>query len=352
MRTLCIGRICFLFASISALFSPSLVSAHEVYVLPADVVARAITTPSFSLWDTLRSDMHLFVLWALIATSVVLLVFFVSISRSLERALNPLLEKLPTYAPVVSRITIGLSFIAAAYYGALFGPELPLMETFGAVTPVITGLIAIIGLAITIGIYARVAALIMLVLFGIEIWTHGTYMLTYSNYLGELLLLALLGAHRLAVHHHAHDLKRSPRWFIALKAQLVPHAFLILRVGFGISLLYASLYAKVIHNNLALAVTEAYPNIVTFFGFEPHFLILGAAIIEITLGIFFILGIEIRFTSLFVLFWLSVSLWYFGESVWPHIILIGIPIAFICYGYDKYSLEGYFFKRKHHRPIL
>ena len=341
-----------MFASISALFSPLRAYAHEVYVLPADVVARAIATPSFSLWDTLRNDMHLFVLWAIIATSVVLLVFFVSISRSLERALNPLLEKLPTYAPVVSRITIGLSFMAAAYYGALFGPELPLMETFGPLTPVITGLIAIIGLAITIGVYARMAALIMLVLFGIEIWTHGTYMLAYSNYLGELLLLTLLGAHRLAVHHHAHDLKRSPRWFIALKAQLVPHAFLILRVGFGISLLYASLYAKVIHNNLALAVTEAYPNIVTFFGFEPHFLILGAAIIEMVLGVFFILGIEIRFTSLFVLFWLSVSLWYFGESVWPHIILIGIPITFICYGYDKYSLEGYFFKQKHHRPIL
>ncbi len=79
---------------------------------------------------------------------------------------------------------------------------------------------------------------------------------------------------------------------------------------------------------------------------------LGAAIIELLIGTFFILGIEIRFTALFVLFWLSLSLSYFGEAVWPHIVLIGIPVAFIFYGYDKYSLEGRFFKRRGREPVL
>jgi len=125
-----------------------------------------------------------------------------------------------------------------------------------------------------------------------------------------------------------------------------------MRVAFGVSLIYASVYAKIMHNNLALAVTAHYPGMVAFFGFEPHFLVLGAAIIEIVLGLFFILGIEIRFTSLFILFWLSLSLWYFGESVWPHIILIAIPLAFVCYGYDRYSLEGLFFKKNGREPVL
>jgi hypothetical protein len=65
-----------------------------------------------------------------------------------------------------------------------------------------------------------------------------------------------------------------------------------------------------------------------------------------------IFGIEIRFTSLFLEIWLALSLWYFGETVWPHLILIGIPIAFIFYGYDKYSLEGMVFKDPKRQPML
>jgi hypothetical protein len=116
--------------------------------------------------------------------------------------------------------------------------------------------------------------------------------------------------------------------------------------------IYASLYAKIIHNQLAVAVTYTYPDIVGFFGFESHFLVLGAALIEVCIGLFFILGIEIRFALLFLLFWLSLSLSYFGEAVWPHFILIGIPTAFILYGYDRYSLEGRFFKKDGREPVL
>jgi hypothetical protein len=43
---------------------------------------------------------------------------------------------------------------------------------------------------------------------------------------------------------------------------------------------------------------------------------------------------------------------FFGEVVWPHIILIGIPIAFFVYGYDRYSVEGYFLKHGDCEPIL
>jgi uncharacterized membrane protein YphA (DoxX/SURF4 family) len=134
-------------------------------------------------------------------------------------------------------------------------------------------------------------------------------------------------------------------------------AFPILRVTFGIALIYASAYAKILHNNLALQVASlplaGHPySLAHYFGFEPQFLVLGAAIIELVIGLFFVLGIEIRFTSLFLLFWLSLSLWYFGETVWPHIILIGIPLAFILHGYDKYSVEGRLFKKRLREPVF
>ena len=338
--------------SFVALFYPALASAHEVYVLPTRVVENALSTSSFSEWRVLVENVGQFSFWAILVACVVFVVFYFSISDWLEKRLDPLLARLPPFAPVISRVTIGISFIAAAYYQALFGPELPLSGVFAGYEHLMTIVLAVIGTMITLGIYARIAALVALALFGVEVALHGIYMLTYANYFGELILLLILGAHRIAVHHREHDARDRSAGFLRLKEVLTPFAFPILRVCFGISLLYSSLYAKILHNNLALEVAYAYPSLVRFFGFEPHFLVLGAAIIEILIALFFIFGFEIRFTALFLLFWLTLSLIYFGEVVWPHIILIGIPIAFLFYGYNKYSLEGRFFKKDGREPVL
>lgn len=331
---------------------PFIASAHEVYVLSQDVITKALATERFSELEIIGNHWGEFAFWTLIAIVTVFVVFFISISRTLERLFDPFLSLLPPYAPVVSRVTIGISFLAAAYYQALFGPELPLVASFGNESFLVTALLIVAGLMIIIGLYTRIAALTMLVLFGFEIVLHGSYMFTYANYLGELLLLLILGAHKMAFHHRDHDTRTAPPFLLRLKESLMPYAFLILRVGFGIALLYASFYAKILHNNLALYVAYEHPSLVHFFGLEAHFLVLGAAIIELLIATFYIFGIEIRFTSLFLLFWLSLSLWYFGEFVWPHVILIGVPISFIFYGYDKYSLEGFLFKRDGREPIL
>ncbi len=344
------ARILFVFFCI-VLFQPASLHAHEVYVLPQPIVEEATQAPGFSLVQVALMNLNPFLFWASIVISIIALVFFISISRTIERMCDPFLAKLPPYAAVISRVTIGISFLSAGYHNALFGPELPLQEIFGTATPIISAILMIIGIMIIVGWYTRIATCVAISIFIVEAAWHGWYILTYTNYLGELLLLLVLGAHHIAIHHKGHD-RTAARWLRVWKAHLAPYVFPTLRISFGISLVYASLYAKVFHNQLVLEVTKTYPDIVSFFGFEPHFLILGAAIIEIVLGLFFILGIEIRFVSLFVLFWLSLSLWYFGEAVWPHIILIGIPLAFICYGYDKYSLEGYFYKRGKYEPVL
>lgn len=337
---------------LSALAAPVFAQAHEVYVLPNDVFTQALALPAFSQWQTILQNLDQFVLWTGVAILIVCIIFFFSISHTLERVFDPLLAKLPPYAPLISRITIGLSFVSAAWFQALSGPELPLAATFGSASGFVAALLVIIGAMLIAGFYTRIAALAALVLFAVEVWVHGSYMLTYSNYVGGLVLLIILGAHTFAFHSRTDDNQRAPAWLLSLKKRAMPYAFFIMRIAFGTSLLYAAVYAKVLHNNLALAVAYSYPQIPHFFGFEPHFLVLGAAIIEILIAVFFILGIEIRFTSLFLLFWLLFSLWYFGEAVWPHIILIGTPIAFIFYGYDRYSLEGRFFKRGGREPVL
>lgn len=42
---------------------------------------------------------------------------------------------------------------------------------------------------------------------------------------------------------------------------------------------------------------------------------------------------------------------FFGESVWPHIVLFGTAFGMFVHGYDKYTLERVLYK-KDHEPIL
>jgi uncharacterized membrane protein YphA (DoxX/SURF4 family) len=317
-----------------AFFLPATASAHEVYVLTPQQIQTGISTPPFSEWQTVLLDMHRFVFWAFIAFVVVSTVFAVSLWHRLEDMVGGGLNRLKRYAPTLSRWSAGLSLIAAAYYGALFGPELPLIDAFGHYTMFVRILLAALGCMLIADVYAACAGFVLLALFAVAVRHWGGYMLTYANYFGEALVLVMLARKRLA-----------------------PYAFLILRIAFGIGLLYASVYAKILHNDLALQVASLplaghAHSVAYYLGFEPHFLVLGAAIIEVLIGLFFIFGIEIRWTALFMLFWLSMSLWYFGETVWPHLILIGIGLAFFCYGYDRYSVEGYYLKRNGREPVL
>lgn len=350
--------VLFIFLAIFISAIPLIASAHEVYVLTGSEIQKGMDTTAFSGWSVVVNDLRHFIFWAFIGIFIVCLVFFISISRTLEGLLDPFLVKLRRYAPVVSRITIGLSFYAAAYYQAVFGPELPIAATFGSYHAFITATLVLIATMITFGYHARLASLVALVIFSIYTYHYGWYMITYTNYLGEIIVLLILGAHRVGFHSHADKVGRGMWGFFGKLADyLAPYSFMILRICFGISLLYASLYAKFFHNILALQVASLplaghASSLASVLGFEPHFLVMGAGIVEIIIGLFFLFGIEIRFTALFLEFWLTLSLLYFGEIVWPHLILIGIPIAFMFYGYDKKSLEGYFFKDITHEPVL
>ena len=323
--------------------APHFASAHEVYVLSPAEVQAAISTPSVPFLTVLRENIKLFSFWALIGIIVVVSVLLLSINRRVEKAFDPTLAKMKRFAPVISRVTVGLSFLAAAYYQASYGPELPLAATWGSHTPIVVIVLIAIGLLVIFNVWVRVAALIALAFYGIAVYHHGWYMLTYTNYLGEIIVLLILGS--------AQGIAKGAGYFARLSRKVAPYSFTILRVLFGIALIYTSFYAKILYSNLALDTVMKY-HLTNYLHFEPHFLVLGAACVEMLIGTFFILGIEIRATAVFLLFWLTMSLCFFGEVVWPHIILIGIPIAFIFYGYDRHSLEGYFFKKGRAEPVL
>ena len=333
------------------LLAPIFTFAHEVYVLEPDRVMTLEQLPPVSFIDVIRANLSDTIIWTALIMILAATVFSVSIFAPLEKKFDGYLIKLKHYAPFIARVTAGLAFLMCAYNQALFGPELPLNLMYGQFTTVVVAVMYVVGICMILGLYTRLSGTIGLLLFAVGLFYHGVYMATYLNYFAEMLVLIFIGGHRLSLKDKHITIQTARNLFDGLASKHGELAFLILRVGFGASLIYASVYAKILHNQLAITVVNEY-NLVSVFGFNPEFIVLGAALIEIALGIFFILGLEIRFTALVLNIFLTLSLLYFGEAVWPHVILIGIPIAFFCYGYDKYSLEGYFFKKGNREPIF
>lgn len=332
---------------------PSVATAHEVYVLDPETVASAMNGGSLPVVSIASAHAGSFFFWMFITIWTIFTVLSISIAKPVEKRLLPLLQKLKPYAPLAGRITLGLAIISSAQFDSMFGPELPFTAFLaaGAIPLFKTGLI-ILGTLILFGLFTRVAGVLLCILY-IGMWPHyGTYMLTYANYFGEMLLAIIVGNSSHAIDRYFHHL--YPHVFHSLLTWIQRHAFLILRVTFGISLIYASLYAKFLHAQLAIETVVHY-NLTAYFPFSPEFIVLGAFAIEMLLGIFILFGIEIRFATLFLLFWLTLSLLYFREAVWPHIVLAGVGITLFMHGYDRYTLEWGMLKRMrkgHREPVL
>ncbi|MEO6077476.1 MAG: DoxX family protein [Candidatus Andersenbacteria bacterium] len=337
---------------LDSFFTIPVASAHEVYVLSGKVITDVVSNPSPNPFSAVSDHLGEFVEWGFFVAVGLFIIGLLAYSKKFSMFFEPVLRRLKPVAHFVARITLGASLFASGYYQAFFGPELSFKQDFlPAIEPFVAVIFMGLGIFIMLGIMTRVCTLIGLVFFGMAVAMYHSYMLTYVNYCGELLLLLILGSGRFALDNHHPHLRLLDKQFRHLHRIFEKYGFFILRVLFGIALIYASMYAKFLHSNLALDTVNDY-NLTRYFHFTPLFLVLGAFIIEFLIGLAFIIGFGVRFFALFFLCFLTASLLFFGEAVWPHIILIGVAITIFLHGYDKYTVMMHLPKRQIKEPVL
>lgn len=333
---------------LTVICAPLSTSAHEVYVLDKPTIASAMAAQSPNPFSAYFGNEFSFYFWGLVTFIVFSTALAATLFRVLEAQLTPIFNALKKFALPVARVATGLCFLAFAYSGNIYGSELFLSEGFGAYAPLIQLLIAMMGLLVTIGLWSKLAGLGMTLLYMCAYAAYGPYILTYTDFLGAALLVAILGGGKYSVDG---ALGIGSPALLSFTKYLSPYAFAILRICFGWGVLYASVYAKFIHSQLALDVVTIY-DLTRFFPFEPLFVVLGALIIEFLCGALVVFGVALRWTLLFLAGWLTLSLLYFQEMIWPHGILFGLAIALFLHGYDRYSLEGYVLKKRGIEPVL
>lgn len=328
---------------------PGFASAHEVYVLDQATIDRAMAAMSPNPFLAYFGNEFNFILWGTISFVIFSTVLGASLFRLFEKKLDPFLFSLKKYALPVARVTVGLCFIAFAVSGRLYGSELWMSRIFGESVLLIQIFAGLLGLGAVLGYRTRLVGLGMLALYGLAFWLFGPYLLTYTDFLGAALLLTILGGGRFSLDGPLGT--HTPRFLATITQRLEPYAFALLRVCFGWGVLYASVYAKFIHSQLALEVIHQY-DLTRFFPFDSLFVVLGALIIEFVAGLMVFFGIAIRWTLVFLAFWLTLSLLYFQELIWPHGILFGLAAALFLHGYDRLSLEGFFMKKGKKEPVF
>ncbi len=317
--------------------------AHEVYVLTSQQISHDKHTRSPNVFQALSNshDLRLFIIFSVLAVAILALLLFLKSTTPFKR-LGGFIDKATVIAPDVIRIAFGVSLIISAKNNAVFGPELPISSF--PLHALLRIALMVIGVALTLGIFIRLfswlAVLLCLFVFAVKGW----YMLTYTNYLGEAIAVVLLPVQKISLDWVVAKLK----WVKFHRPKYEQYSMPVARLLFGFSLLYAAINVKFVTSALSLDVVNRY-NLTHYFPFDPLFLVLLAGFVEILIAVLYILGLLQRFNTIFFLIFLTLSLFFFKESVWPHYLLIALGIGIFLHKPDIWALDRYLFSGRKYK---
>lgn len=323
------------------IFGTKIAHAHEAYVISNDAFWDGVKGPfSFDAFSAL-DNAHNLEISLIIAIAVIFGLFLNFRFRKswMGNKVHKFFEQYAYLGPYFVRFTIGVSFIFSSLTNSFLGPELA-QSAFGYQLLVKIILFAI-GAMVIFGIFTEIAAFCGILVFFWSYFVFGTYVFTYLNYLGELIVLLLFGMRVFSIDRYIFGpLKR-------LKA-FEKYETLIVRVFYGVALIYAAVTVKLLHPDLTISVVNNW-NLTQFhwlFPSDPLLVTLGAGIVETIIGLFIIFGFEIRLTVLISSFYITLSLLYFRELVWPHLLLYGISLNLLVQP-ETFTIDHIIFK--HHR---
>lgn len=326
------------------LLFPFAVLAHEAYVLPKSFFWQEIVKPISPRALAVLQNPHDLLVSMEITVGILVLIFlnFLFRQSAVGEKTHKFFEKFSALGPVFVRIAIASAFFFGAKSGAFLGPELSLAQMPFA--EILRWCLYIASGMIMAGFLTEIAALLGLIVFTVGLFSFGAYLATYLNYLGELIVLVVFGMRRLSLDL----LLFGPlqKW----RKKWEPYETTVVRVLYGIALIYAGINVKFLHPDLTLRVINDW-NLTRFhwlFPSDPLLVVLGAGLAESAIGLFIILGFEMRMTVLISLFYITLSLLFFRELVWPHILLYGISLNLLIQP-EILTIDHFMFER--HRKI-
>jgi uncharacterized membrane protein YphA (DoxX/SURF4 family) len=240
------------------------------------------------------------------------------------------------YLPWMVRLSVGLVLIGAGLSRVRFIPTIETGELF-ALMLTATGFLLLLGLAV------RPAALVALGAWMVTLVAHPELVMML-DVAGGLAVAALLGPGRPSLD----DLLRAafPRGPGARAAtenlamgrydDVVP---LLVRLGLGGAFAASGIVDKLLIYDQALAAVDRY-GLTSVVPVAPEVWVLGAILIETTLGVAILLGVLTRFSAAVGFAVLTLALFALPDDpVIAHVCLFGLSSVLVILGAGRYSLD-------------
>lgn len=327
-----LSSISFLF---SYLFFASPVYAHEAYVLTRSEFQTGLASSTANPLGALLDPRY--IKTSAIITICVVAAYFLALvwsTTAVAAFLDKIIKRAKVVGPLIIRIAISSSFFYAAFANSILGPELSL--TLVPNGYIIRFLLFALSIMIFFGFLTEIAAGIGLIVFLYITTVFNGYMITYANYFGELIVLLLFGSRFFSIDQALFGKETHIKFLEKFRDLETP----IVRILYGVALMYAGWTIKFAHQSLSIDVYNQY-HLVNFFHASASFIAAGAGLSEILIGLFIFIGLEQRLTIIISLIFITLSLIYFREMLWPHLMLYGISFSLLINSADKFTVDHY-----------
>ncbi len=241
--------------------------------------------------------------------------------------LNASIQKWAPKVLSIASIGFGLAFIIFSLQGFIFAPNLPAVGAMGAS---MLALQFLAGIMILLGLYERVGGLLIILLFILGINEYGMYeMLDTLEMIGFAIYVIIIG---------------RPKWKIRDTNLIEPvthpmhsYGLPILRVGTGLNLIILGFTEKILTpsltDNFLSTHNWNFMQILGFEGFTNYWFAFSAGSVEILFGIFFLLGLVTRTTTICLAIFLATTLVLLGPvELVGHLPHFSIAIVLLVLG--------------------
>jgi uncharacterized membrane protein YphA (DoxX/SURF4 family) len=316
-------------------FLPSVASAHENYVLTKAQIDTDVAYHGPNVFSSLENagNARTAAEVAIVSTIFVILYFFFDHSH-FGRQFNKEFEKLEPIGHVILRFALAISLFASAHFFVYLGPEIPLTSLPLGI--LLNPILYILGLLLILGFWTEIAAGLSLIVLILSFVVYKDYMLTYFNYFGEFLALMLFGTQYFSLDSLLRTSKAWVRKYYDYEVGLI-------RITYGISILYPAITYKLLHPEVIIDIATRYnlTQIHWLFPRDPLLISLGTGLAQLVVGICLIIGFETRLNTLITFALMVLSVLYFKEAVWPHYILLALSLYLTINNGGAWSVDGW-----------
>lgn len=307
-------------------FFPALAYAHVGYVIEDKEFITNSGRDFAFLFKPLAESRYVALMVLVTAAAVVL--YLVAVRTGVFKRLKTRIERQAAvytqYFAWMLRLSLGIALIGAGSSSVLISPAIEGMHVLSFIQ-ILLGFLLLLGFALPLVVCATI------VLFLWALFSN-VYLFGNVEFLAGAVALLVLADSRPGFD----DLFGIP--FYSPLSRYKPYVPLILRIGIGSAMIFLAVYEKLLNPHASAAVIEKYA-LTSVVPVPPALWVLGAGVVELTIGAALLAGFKTRLASAIAFAVLSLSFFYFGEDVYSHITLFGVLSVLFVTGSGKWGVD-------------